>query len=172
MPGTKFYPRSLILSNLLIGALILLWGGAWVLRNSATISENIGLPTFHWALALISGLLGGIGGISAIVFVMPLLHRYLRRRPTLEINEEGLIFVLGFGKAQHIASGAIADVKAKRLNGPLGLGGVVIYLEREHRSLGKELFIPHLYLDKDVDYVASAIDAQVPKRSKAKKGDE
>jgi hypothetical protein len=172
VPGAKFYPRSLILSNLLIGALTLLWGGAWVVRNSAAVSENMGLPTFHWVFALISGLLGGIGGISAVVFVMPLLHRYLRRRPTLELNDDGLIFVLGLGKAQHIAWGTIAGVKAKKLNGPLGLGGVVINLEQEHRSFGKELFIPHLFLDKDVDYVASAIDAQVPKGRRAKKGDE
>lgn len=152
-----------------MGALALLWGGAWVLRNSTTISENLGLSTFHWVVALVSGLLGGIGGISAIVFVMPLLHRYVRRRPTLELNDDGLIFVLGFGKAQHIAWDTVADVKAKRLNGPLGLGGVVINLEPEHRSLGKELFIPHVFLDKDVDYVASAIAAEVPKRKRTKK---
>jgi hypothetical protein len=129
----------------------------------------MGLPGLHWVVALVSGLLGGIGGISAIVFVMPLLHRYLRRRPTLELNNDGLIFVLGFGKAQHIAWDTVKEVKAKRLNGLLGLGGVVINLEQAHRSLGTELFIPHLFLDKDVDYVASAIASEVPKGKRAKK---
>ena len=166
MIGAKFYPRTLTLLGLLTGSMTLMWGGALLLRNVVAVSEALGVPALGWVLGIAAGLVAAMAGIAAIVFIMPLLHQYLRQRPTLELREEGLVFVVGLGKAREIPWEDVAEVRAKKLAGRLGLGGVIINLVKEQRSLGKELFIPHLFLDQDVYDVAAAIEPLVPTRQK------
>lgn len=156
MIGAKFYPRALLALGLLAGA----WGFSglawWVGRQAGDVG----------VVRLVAVVLQGLGLVAGMIFVLPLLQRYLRRRPTLEVREEGLVVTLGVGGSQQLSWEAIEGVRAARLTGPLGLGSVRVLLRERHRSLGREVFVPQLFLDKGVDEVAAAIEPMIPGHGK------
>ncbi len=156
MIGAKFYPRTLLALGLLAGAWSL-WGLAWWVGRQAGDVRVVQLAAV---------LVQGLAIISAIIFVLPVLQRYLRRRPTLEVREEGLVVTLGVGNSHQIPWESIAEVRAAKLAGPLGFAWITVLLQERHRTLGRDVFVPQLFLDKGVDEVAAAIEPLIPDKGK------
>lgn len=152
MIGAKFYPRTLLALGLLAGAWSLSGLAWWVGRSTGGV----------WVVQLAVVLVQSLAIVSTIIFVLPLLQRYLRRRPTLEVWEEGLVVTLGVGRPQQIPWESIAEVRASKLKGPLGFAWVSVLLRERHRTLGSDVFVPQLFLDKSVDEVAAAIELLIP----------
>ncbi len=159
--GTKLYPRTRSLLPRLLSALgvwIAIW---WLARHAGEAAEALGAPGLEGVVRFGSTLALAVVGLIAAILSFPLLQRYVRRRPTLETREEGLVVALGLGKPQGISWESVAEVRAHRMAGPLKLAWLTVVLKERHRSFGKDVFIPGFFLDRDVDKVVALLEPLV-----------
>jgi hypothetical protein len=173
MVGEKFYPRVRPLMVLLAVSVGFAVGSFWLWQDAVAIGEILGAPSLGRVLGLVASVGLGVGGIGILLFGLPFLQRYLRRRPSLELREDRLVLTMGLGKVHEFPWEDIAEVRATRLAGRLGLGWVTVHLAAGQRSLGRDISVPHLFLDRDVEEVAEAMQpfiAPSRRRGQARQG--
>ena len=158
---TKFYPRiSLLLSLSAIGLLLTI-GLSWTWQNSYPLLEQQGMPVIGRIIGLCSSLLLGLSVIASLITVLPILQKFVRRKPTLHLDTNTLKLTLGLGRTHEFVWEDVARAEAHSIKGRMGLGWVTLQLRSSPRSIGRELSIPHIYLDADIEVVAEAIEAHL-----------
>ena len=158
---SRYYPQTIPLLGLLAAAALLVVGGSWAWQVLDAAAGEGGATSLSIALRVGAFLLRAGGVLAFIFFLLPLVQRYLRRRPTLEIHPEGLVLTMGLGRVHELSWDGIAEVRAHKLRGLLRWGWVSLALKERHRFLGREAFVPQLYLDQGVDEVAAALEPHV-----------
>jgi len=157
--NTKFYPRTLLLLSLTAICLLITSGLFWIWQNSYPLLEQQGMPVLGRIIGICSSVLLGISVIILLITGLPLLQKFIRRKASLDMDRNSLKLTLGLGKTHEFLWEEITGAVPKTLKGRLGLGWVTLQLRSSPRSIGRELSIPHIYLDADVDIVAHAIQS-------------
>ena len=93
----------------------------------------------------------------------------MRRKPSLDLDANAIKLTLGLGRTHEFSWEEVARAEAHSLKGRMGLGWVTLHLRSSPRSIGRELSIPHIYLDADMEVVAEAIESRLPQQNKRKK---
>ena len=166
---TKFYPRISLLLSLSAICLLATAGLFWIWRNSYPLLEQQGMPLMGRIIGLSSSILLGLSVIASLITVLPILQKFLRRKPSLQLDANALKLTLGLGRTHEFSWEEVARAEAHSLKGRMGLGWVTLHLRSSPRSIGRELSIPHIYLDADMEVVAEAIESRLPQQNKRKK---
>ena len=133
----------------------------WIWQNSYPLLQQQGLPLLGRILGIGSSILLGIAVIALLVTGLPLLQKYIRRKPSLHLDRDSLKLTLGLGKTHEFLWEEVVRAESHTLKGRLGLGWVTLQLRSSPRSIGRELSIPHIYLDTDTELVAHAIQSRL-----------
>ena len=158
---TKFYPKTSLLLSLSSICLIATSGLFWIWQNSYPLLQQQGLPLLGRILGIGSSILLGLAVIALLVTGLPLLQKYIRRKPSLHLDRDSLKLTLGLGKTHEFLWEEVVRADSHTLKGRLGLGWVTLQLRSSPRSIGRELSIPHIYLDTDTELVAQAIQSRL-----------
>ena len=158
---TKFYPKTSLLLSLSSICLITTSGLFWIWQNSYPLLQQQGLPLLGRILGIGSSILLGLAVIALLVTGLPLLQKYIRRKPSLHLDRDSLKLTLGLGKTHEFLWEEVVRAESHTLKGRLGLGWVTLQLRSSPRSIGRELSIPHIYLDTDTELVAQAIQSRL-----------
>lgn len=166
--GTKIYPRLARPLTLLLGALAVMLATWWLGRHAGGVADALGAPGLAGLVKLLALVALGLAALTAAIFSFPLLQRYLRRRPTLEVREEGLVVALGLGNPQGIAWESITGVRAHHMAGPLKLTWLIVAFQGPNRLGGRDVFIPRFFLDRGVEQVVALLEPLIAQKRQQK----
>lgn len=158
---TKFYPRISLLVVLVAICLLITSVLFWTWQNAYPLLEQQGMPLVGRIIGLCSSVLLGIAVIALLITGLPLLQKFIRRKPSLDLGTDSLKLTLGLGRTHEFLWEEVARAESHTLKGRLGLGWVTLQLRSGPRSIGRELSIPHIYLDTEVEVVAKAIQSHL-----------
>ena len=162
--NTKFYPRISLLLSLSAICLLATAGLFWIWQNSYPLLEEQGMPLIGRIIGLSSSVLLGLSVIASLITVLPILQKFVRRKPSLHLDADALKLTLGLGRTHEFSWEDVARAEAHSIRGRMGLGWVTIQLRSSPRSIGRELSIPHIYLDADIEVVTKAIESRLPQQ--------
>ena len=158
---TEFYPRTSLLLSVSAILLIATSGLFWAWQNSYPLLQQQGMPVLGRIIGLGSSILLGIIVIALLITGLPLLQKFVRRKPSLHLDNNSLELTLGLGRTHEFLWEEIVRAESHTIKGRWGLGWVTLQLRSSPRSIGRELSIPHIYLDSDVEVVAQAIQSHL-----------
>ena len=153
-----YHPRVKRLALLLIAGGILVVLGLW-------LGTPGGQETGGVTLGILPRLLGMalvlVGTVAVLTMIPPLLQGLLRRSATLELMDDGILLAVGLDQMRKVSWSDISSVKSVSLKSPFAMGWLNIVFVQPRQRLGRELSLPDLYLDQEVDAVAETMNERL-----------